>query len=91
MSIRNVLEGTTPLVEWQLVRHNQHVMCAVRATGKAFDVVVLPMWDVATGAIETCATAAEALRRHAAIASDLRAAGWAIAAYTASSDEPIAA
>ena len=89
--MRTAVESTVPLIEWQLIRRNQRVMCAVRATGKAFEVVVLPLWDIATGAIETCTTAAEALRRHATIASDLRAAGWAIAAYTSQHDEPIAA
>lgn len=74
-----------PLVQWEFARDHQHLICAIRATpvASSFEVATVPFWDVARTAVETFTTASAALHRHAAIAADLREAGWTIAAYTA--------
>jgi hypothetical protein len=42
----------------------------------------MPHWDGSSGSVETFDCATAALRRHAAIASELRDAGWTAASYT---------
>ena len=75
----------TSLIRWEFARDERHLMCAIRATGaaSAFEVATVPLWDVARTAVETFSSASAALRRHAAIAADLRESGWTVAAYTA--------
>ena len=70
-------------LRWEFARRHQHVMCAIRAASTScWEVATIPLWDVSGTAIETFSTASEALRRHAAIAADLRDNGWRMAAYT---------
>jgi hypothetical protein len=78
-------ETAASLLRWDFARDHHHVMCAVRATAEAssYEVATVPLWDVGRAAIETFKTAAAALRRHAAIAAELRDGGWRIASYTA--------
>jgi len=59
-------------------------MCAIQATPEpaSYEVITSPLWDVARTAVESFASAGPALHRHAAIAADLREAGWTVAAYT---------
>jgi hypothetical protein len=52
-------------------------------TSSSYEVAIVPLWDVARSAVETFDSPAAALHRHAAIAADLREAGWTLAAYTA--------
>ena len=71
------------MIRWQFARDRQHVMCAIRTVAdRSYEVAIVPLWDISRTVIETFATATEALRRHAAIAADLRDAGWTIASYT---------
>ena len=60
-------------------------MCAIHAKldASSYEVATVPLWNVERTAVETFASPSEALRRHAAIAADLRDAGWRVAAYTA--------
>lgn len=74
----------TPIIRWEFAREDHHLLCAIRATPSvsSFEVATVPLWDVNRAAVETFKTASEALTRHAAIAADLRDAGWMVAAYT---------
>jgi len=74
----------SPLVRWDFARNRQHVMCSVqRRTSDAFyEVAIVPLWNIGCAAVETFTTARAALRRHAAIAAELRDAGWRVAAYS---------
>ena len=72
------------LIRWEFARHGRHLLCAIQAAATAsFEVATVPLWDVGHGSVETFSSASAALHRHAAIASDLREAGWTIAGYTA--------
>jgi len=82
MDIHHDSPTTTPFLQWEFEREQHHLMCAVRATPAAFEVETVPLWDVALSAMETFGSASAALRRHAAIASELRDTGWTVAAYT---------
>jgi hypothetical protein len=72
------------LIRWEFARQGRHLMCAIQAAATAsFEVATVPLWDVGRGSVERFSSASAALHRHAAIAADLREAGWTIAAYTA--------
>jgi hypothetical protein len=45
-------------------------------------VATLPLWDGGPIGVERFETPGAALHRHAAIAADLRDAGWTVSAYT---------
>ena len=80
--------ATTPLIQWQFERGDRHVACLINLAPEtqaapAFEVATVPLWDVAHAAVETFDSPREAIHRHAAIAADLREAGWTLAAYTA--------
>ena len=59
--------------------------CAVLATPttSTYEVATVPLWDLDRAAVERFESPCAALHRHAAIAADLREAGWTLAAYTA--------
>ena len=81
-------QATTPLIRWQFERGDRHVACMINLaletqTAAAFEVATVPLWDVAHAAVESFDSPREAIHRHAAIAADLREAGWTLAAYTA--------
>jgi hypothetical protein len=59
-------------------------MCAIHAAVTSGDEgATVPLWDVGRTILETFNSASAALHRHAAIAADLRDAGWTVTAYTA--------
>ena len=74
-----------PIVRWQFERGDRHLACMVQAAAitSSYEVAIVPLWDVGRSAVESFDNSAAALHRHAAIASDLREAGWTLAAYTA--------
>ena len=71
------------IVRWQFERGDRHLTCLVNAASSTFEVATVPLWDINQTAVETFDSPAAALHRHAAIAADLREAGWTLAAYTA--------
>jgi hypothetical protein len=72
------------VVQWEFARDNFHLTCGVRsAPASSYEVSTVPLWDGGHTAVETFDNPRAALQRHAAIAADLRATGWAVAAYTA--------
>ena len=74
----------TPLIRWHFARNNQHVMCTIqgRPTESLYELAIVPLWDIGRSVVETFTSATAALRRHAAIAAELRDAGWRVAAYS---------
>jgi hypothetical protein len=81
----NIHRSPAPaIVRWEFEREHRHLMCAVHVVPavSCYDVATVPLWDVGRTAVETFNSQSAALQRHAAIAADLRAAGWTVAAYT---------
>jgi len=74
-----------PLVQWQFERGDHRLTCLVQEAPipSAYEVAIVPLWNMGWSAVETFDTSTKALHRHAAIAADLREAGWALAAYSA--------
>ena len=71
------LANSAGILRWVFLRGTRALTCEVRIFGKqAFDVSVIPHWDVSSSVIETFGSPASALRRHAEIASSFRQAGW---------------
>jgi hypothetical protein len=67
------------ILRWIFLRGTKTLTCEVRASGKqAYDVCVVPHWDVSSSVIETFKRPGGALQRHAEIASDFREAGWSL-------------
>jgi hypothetical protein len=83
MKIRT--DAHAPIIHWEFERNDRHLMCALRVTPapSSYEVATVPLWDGGRTAVETFARPGEAFHRHAAIAADLRSAGWTVAAYTA--------
>jgi hypothetical protein len=85
MNSRRDPEANDPILRWQFARGDRHLTCMVNRADEpsAYEVATVPLWDVRKAAVETFDTPAAAFHRHAAIAADLREAGWRLAAYTA--------
>ena len=67
------------VLRWIFLRGTQALTCDLRTTGGyAYDVCVVPHWDVSSSVIESYDRPADALRRHAEIARYFRQAGWAL-------------
>ena len=76
-------DALTVLVRWEFAQADKHLVCGIHLTRpSSYEVATVPLWDPARSAIETFSCASAALHRHAEIATDLREAGWTVAAYT---------
>jgi hypothetical protein len=73
------------LLRWVLYRGANAVTCQIdrTQTDGSYTVSVVPHQDLTAAAIETYESSVPAFRRHAAIVSDLRRAGWKMATYHA--------
>ena len=84
---RRTAEQSQPqrLLRWIFRRGNHLLVCRVdqRADDQTYTLSLAPGANVAPGIAETFTSAWSAFRRHAMIASELRRAGWTLAAYTA--------
>jgi hypothetical protein len=49
----------------------------------AFDVCIMPHWNLSSSIVEPCASAASAFGRHAEISQGLRRKGWVVVQYAA--------
>jgi hypothetical protein len=73
------------LLRWQFRLRNRLVTCGVARSGATgYTVVTVPHNNMKKATIEIYEDLVSALRRHAAIASQLRSSGWSIASYTTS-------
>jgi len=69
---------------WEFTRGGERVSCQIDrdpASG-AFAVALVAYRDLRRASIGTFRAVAAALRRHAVVANELRAAGWKVAQYT---------
>ena len=84
MSNPSIEPNDSPIVRWEFERDRRRLACAVRtdSSGFSYEVAVVPLWNGGQGALETFTSPRAAFHRHAAIAADLRATGWTVAAYT---------
>lgn len=73
------------LLRWIFQRGNHQLTCRVdqRPGEQTFTLSLMPLSTGGMGIAETFTSAWSAFRRHAIIASELRRAGWRLAAYTA--------
>ena len=82
-SARHCAEAETAcLIRWVLQRGEEILTCQVDAhvNGAAYDVCVVPHWDVNAASIEVISTPGRAFQRHAEIAMRLRDADWFVTA-----------
>lgn len=75
------------VIRWEFTRGHDRVICQVEQEPTTtretrFAVAVLPLQNLEHATRETFDAVATALRRHAAWALQLRAAGWKLSAYT---------
>jgi hypothetical protein len=72
------------LLRWAFQKHHRTITCRIDMVddGAAFDVFVLPHWDLSATTIERFDDAAKAFEHHAEMALMLRQAGWATAQYS---------
>jgi hypothetical protein len=76
--------GSNFFLRWEFAHDEKHVVCGIHRTATSdYEVSTVPLWAIGKSAIETFPCASAALRRHAEIATNLRDAGWTVAAYTA--------
>ena len=72
------------LLRWIFQRGNQRLTCRIdQQPEMGFTLSLVPHSPRAIGIAETFTSAWSALQRHAMIATELRGAGWTLAAYTA--------
>lgn len=75
------------VIRWEFIRGHERMTCEVdrAADGRnaaTFAVIGLPYQRLQKATVEVFQSATAALRRHAALAADLRATGWKLVAYT---------
>lgn len=68
---------STRVLRWVFRRSNEAITCEIDAAGDhAFEVCIVPHWNVSAGTIERFDAAYRAFERHAELALRLREAGW---------------
>lgn len=66
-----------PVLRWVFRRATDAITCEIDAAGDhAFDVCIVPHWDVSAATIERFDAEYRAFERHAELARRLRDAGW---------------
>ena len=79
----NVTAIASPLiVQWTFRFGNDRLTCGVESDGRTYRLSVVPNGRDEAAMIETFASSADALRRHAELALRLREHGWTVLAYT---------
>jgi hypothetical protein len=69
------------VLRWVFRREANAITCEIDAAGdRAFEVSIVPHWDVSASTIERFNAAHHAFERHAEVARRLREAGWVRAA-----------
>ena len=71
-----------PVLRWIFRRDRDALTCGLEVdANRAYDVCVVPHWDVSSSLIEHFDAPADALFRHAEIARRLRERGWVLTDY----------
>ena len=82
----------TPVLRWTFHSVAGEVTCALEATGnRAFDVAVIPHWDVSSSVVDHFDRLGPALLRHAELAKRMRDGGWVLTDHTGQHALPTAA
>jgi hypothetical protein len=86
MKVHSETMSAAPIVQWEFEKDHRRLTCAIRVApcAPSYEVTTMSLWHGARIAVQTFDSSRAAFHRHAAIAADLRAAGWTVAAYTAS-------
>jgi hypothetical protein len=84
---RRASQESDTVIRWEFTRGHDRVVCQIErestpARDARFAVAVLPFQNLQHATRENFDAVAAALRCHAALALDLRAAGWKLSAYT---------
>lgn len=66
----------TRVLRWVFTQNDRAITCEVDARGSAFDVCVVPHWNVSGTIVERYGAVHTACQRHAEVARELRDAGW---------------
>lgn len=82
--LKHATERLAPIVRWEFSRGTDRIICQIdrRPEDGEFALSVVPTRRLQWASVETYRAVAEALRRHATVASRLRASGWRLVAYT---------
>jgi hypothetical protein len=72
------------LLRWVFRRENRLLTCQLDREGHqaSYTLSLVPHWDVRQAVAETFDAGVSAFRRHAAVAEQLRRAGWTLTAYS---------
>ena len=70
------------MLRWEFMRGRERVSCQIDRDPRTGTFEVMTFSDLRRMSLETFQAVAEALGRHARLASDLRGAGWTLSAYT---------
>jgi hypothetical protein len=72
--------ASAPVLRWTFLYRSRALTCQIDARNRnAYDVAIVPHWDVSSAVVETFSRPSDALCRHAEIAAKLREAGWLLA------------
>ncbi len=71
-----------PLLQWTFHRAGRYITCQLIHAGRTFRLSLQALSPESAPQMTTFASGIQAMQRHAEIARALRAAGWAVAAYT---------
>jgi hypothetical protein len=70
------------IVHWTFGFGSDHLTCGVEGDGRTYRLSLVPNGRDEAAVVETFASSAAALRRHAELAARLREHGWKVCAYT---------
>ena len=75
---------STSLLRWVFQKGPLHITCSIDMVdgGSAFDVSVLPDWNLSAATVERFPDAAGAFEHHTELALILRTAGWMVAQHS---------
>ena len=74
---KHIQADSTRVLRWVFRRNGQAITCEIDANpAPAFEVSLVPHWNVSASAIERFDGAHDAFLRHAEVARRLRDAGW---------------
>ena len=78
------------MLRWTFRRGDELLTCQIhRRRPGLFRLSVVPHGSIGAGVLETFSSTMRALHRHAAIAADLRQAGWSVVSYGGETNTPI--
>ena len=78
------------VVRWTFLRGNDLLTCQIhRQAGRGFRLSIVPYSPKGMSGVQNFGSIFSALQRHAAIAAELRQAGWTVVAYSDQPQTPI--